>query len=112
MATTFLSAPPISQPMTSSFVYTRSRGVAQSSCTAFARDSSAHAATIAVEDLPDYVQAQDRNAASFAIRPGMTARRQKLQRHHHVATIERCHAQPRREQWIVESIFRPGTFLH
>ena len=31
-----------------------------------------HAAAIAVDDLPDYVQAHDRNAASFAIRPGMT----------------------------------------
>ena len=31
-----------------------------------------HAATIAVEDLPDYVQEHERNAASFAIRPGMT----------------------------------------
>jgi DNA-binding NtrC family response regulator len=31
-----------------------------------------HAAAIAVEDLPDFVQAHDRNAASFAIRPGMT----------------------------------------
>jgi len=31
-----------------------------------------HAAAIAVEDLPDYVQAHDRDAASFAIRPGMT----------------------------------------
>jgi DNA-binding NtrC family response regulator len=31
-----------------------------------------HAATIDVDDLPDYVQAHDRNAVSFAIRPGMT----------------------------------------
>jgi transcriptional regulator with PAS, ATPase and Fis domain len=31
-----------------------------------------HAATIEVENLPDFVQAHDRNAASFAVRPGMT----------------------------------------
>jgi DNA-binding NtrC family response regulator len=31
-----------------------------------------HAATIEVENLPDFVQEHDRNAASFSVRPGMT----------------------------------------
>ena len=49
---------------------------------------------------------------NIAIQTGMTPRREKLQRHHHIAPVKQRRAQPLREKRIVEHVSWARTFLH